>query len=122
MTTNYGKIYQQESKDSDRLYLEWPLEWKYAVGTTIEAVAYDKNGKEIARDKVVTAGDEAQLSASADRTVIRSDGKDLSYITVDVKDSDGNFCPNATNRIEFSIVGDGEIVGVDNGDAVSRKL
>lgn len=121
MTTNYGKPYQQESKDSDRLYLEWPLEWEYAVGTTIEAVAYDKNGKEIARDKVVTAGDEAQLSASADRTVIRSDGKDLSYITVDVKDSDGNFCPNAANRIEFSIVGDGEIVGVDNGDPVSRE-
>lgn len=121
MTTNYGKTYQQESNDSDRLYLEWPLEWRYAVGTTIEAVAYDKNGNEIARDKVVTAGDEAQLAASADRTVIRSDGKDLSYITVDVKDSDGNFCPNATNKIEFSIVGNGEIVGVDNGDPVSRE-
>ena len=118
-TTDYGLEYQQQSETSDRLYLEWPLTWNYKVGTTIEAVAYDENGKEIARDQVTTAGDAAELQAEADRSVISADGKDLSYITVDVADKDGNFVPTADNEIYFNISGDGEIVGVDNGDAAS---
>ncbi|MDE6635471.1 MAG: DUF4982 domain-containing protein, partial [Lachnospiraceae bacterium] len=119
--TDYGKKYQQQSEDSDRLYLEWALPWEYKVGTTIEAVAYDESGKEIARDKVVTAGAAAKLEASADRNVIVSDGRDSSYITVDVTDVDGNFMPTASNKIDFSISGDGEIVGVDNGDPTSKE-
>lgn len=119
--TNYGRKYQQQSEDSDRLYLEWPLMWNYKIGTKIEAVAYDEDGKEIARDQVVTAGEATKLEATADRTEIEADGLDLSYITVDVQDEDGNFAPNADNKIYFDIEGDGEIVGVDNGDATSRE-
>ncbi len=119
--TDYGKKYQQQSEESDRLYLEWALPWEYRVGTTIEAVAYDETGKEIARDQVVTAGKEAKLKGSADRSVIASDGSDLSYITIDVTDSDDNFVPTASNKIIFNISGDGEIVGVDNGNPISRE-
>lgn len=119
--TSYGKKYQQQSEESDRLYLEWVLPWEYRIGTTIEAVAYDESGKEIARDRVVTAGKAAKLKASADRSAIVSDGRDLSYITVDVTDVDDNFAPNAMNKIKFNISGDGEIVGVDNGNPVSRE-
>lgn len=118
-TTAYGLSYQQQSQDSDRLYLEWPLAWSYAEGTTIEAIAYDESGKEIAKDRIVTAGQAAALSAQADRFVIEADGSDLSYITVDVEDANGNFVPTADNEISFHISGDGEIVGVDNGDAAS---
>lgn len=119
--TDYGKKYQQQSEDSDRLYLEWALPWEYRVGTTIEAVAFDENGTEIARDQVVTAGEPAKCKASADRSVIASDGNDLSYITVDVTDQEDNFVPAASNKIEFQISGDGEIVGVDNGNPISRE-
>ena len=119
--TNYGRKYQQQSEESDRLYLEWALPWEYRVGTTVEAVAYDEAGKEIARDQVVTAGGPAKLKASADRPVIASDGSDLSYITIDVTDSDNNFVPTASNKIQFHISGDGEIVGVDNGNPISRE-
>lgn len=119
--TNYGLKYQQQSEESDRLYLEWALPWEYKVGRTIEAVAYDESGKEIARDKVVTAGSPSRLNAYPDRETITCDGKDLSYITVDVTDSDGNFMPTASDKIEFNIVGDGEIVGIDNGDPTSKE-
>lgn len=118
-TTAYGLTYQQQSEDSDRLYLEWPLEWSYAEGTSIEAIAYDESGKEIARDRIATAGQAAALSVQSDRSVIEADGNDLSYITVDVQDANGNFVPTADNEISFRISGDGEIVGVDNGDAAS---
>ncbi len=120
-TTNYGRVYQQQSEDSDRLYLEWPLAWDYKAGTKIEAVAYDESGAEIARDQVVTAGTAARLNARADREKIEADGEDLAYITVDVQDEEGNFAPNADDDITFHIKGDGEIVGVDNGDPVSRE-
>ncbi len=119
METDYGVSYQQQSEDSDRLYLEWPLTWNYAVGTSIEAVAYDESGAEIARDQMVTAGEPAGLSAESDRSVISADGYDLAYITIDVQDANGNFMPTADNEIYFHISGDGEIVGVDNGDAAS---
>lgn len=121
MTTDYGMKYQQQSADSDRLYLEWALPWEYKAGTAIEAVAYNEAGAEIARDKVVTAGSPAKLFASADRESIVCDGTDLSYITVDVQDTDGNIVPTASNQIEFTIEGDGEIVGVDNGDPTSKE-
>lgn len=119
--TNYGKKYQQQSEQSDRLYLEWALPWEYRIGTKIEAVAFDENGTEIARDQVVTAGEPAKCKASADRSVIASDGNDLSYITIDVTDQDDYFVPTASNKIEFQISGDGEIVGVDNGNPISKE-
>lgn len=119
--TDYGLAYQQESEDSDRLYQEWRLDYDYEPGTTIEAVAKDADGNEIARDTVVTAGESAQIELTADRTVIEADGYDLSYITVDIQDEDGNFMPTADDEIRFSISGNGTIVGVDNGDPTSHE-
>lgn len=121
MVTDYGLKYQQQSEDSDRLYLELALEWKYAVGTTIEAVAYDKNVNEVARDTVVTAGSAASLAAIPEKQKIAADGKSLCYIEVDVLDEFGNFVPTANNEVIFTIEGDGVIVGVDNGNPISRE-
>lgn len=121
MVTDYGLEYQQQSEDSDRLYLEWALEWEYAVGTTLEAVAYDKNGNEVARDTVVTAGEAAALLATPEKEEILADGDSLCYIEVDVLDEFGNFVPTASNEVIFTIEGDGVIVGVDNGNPVSRE-
>lgn len=120
-TTDYGYEYQQQSEDSDRLYLEWPLAWSYKAGTTIETIAYDDDGKEVARDKVVTAGEAARLNVSPEKKVIEADGKDLCYITVDVQDEQGNFVPGAENEISFKIKGEGRIVGVDNGNPASKE-
>lgn len=98
------------------LYLTWKV--PYADGT-LTAVAYDKDGNVITntdgRSSVTTTGEEAKLNAYADRDEILADGKDLSYITVDVTDADGNIVPNAANRVKFEVSGEGEIVGVDNG-------
>lgn len=119
MTTSDGRAYQQQSKDSPQLYLEWPLEYEYQPGTSIEAVAKDASGNTIATDSVTTAGNAAKMEATADRQVIEADGKDLAYITVDVQDAEGNFMPTAMNQLYFSVSGNGKIVGVDNGDASS---
>lgn len=91
--------------------LRWDVE--YQPGE-IEVVAYTK-GKEVARKKIKTAGPAHHLTLSADRSEIAADGQDLSYITVEVKDRQGNLVPKADNKIRFFIEG-GEIAGVGNGD------
>lgn len=121
--TGAGFTYQiyegsdKASAEDKNLYLTW---YKAFEAGTIEAVAYDKAGNVISdtvgRSTVKTTGDEAKLQASADRTEIKADGKDLTYITVDVTDANGNIVPDAKNNVKFTVSGDGVLVGVDNGD------
>lgn len=52
-----------------------------------------------------------------DRSVIQADGSDLSFVTVDVCDIDGNRVPDAIPVDPLSPwEGPGEIAGTDNGD------
>lgn len=87
---------------------------------TISAKAYDESGKEITdltgNASVSTPDAPAKLTVSKDKETITADGSSLSYITVDVTDANGNLDTTATNNIRFTLTGDGEIVGVDNGD------
>jgi len=95
--------------------LAWDV--PYAPGT-LEVVAY-RDGKPVARDRVVTAGPPARVVLTPDRSTIGADGKDLSFITVTVVDAQGNIVPYAENLVRFTISGPGAIAGVDNGDATS---
>lgn len=87
---------------------------------TISAKAYDESGKEITdfegTASVSTPDAPAKLVVSKDKESITADGSSLSYISVDVTDANGNLDTTATNNIRFTLTGDGEIVGVDNGD------
>jgi hypothetical protein len=51
-----------------------------------------------------------------DRTLIQSDGDDLSFITVRIEPKDRNPCPLADNLVHFRVSGAGEIAAVDNGN------
>ena len=86
----------------------------YAPGD-LRVVTY-KNGSQWAVDTKRTVGDAAKLNMTADRTTIRGDGYDLSFITVAVVDSNGDSVPRANNAIKFSLSGPGQIVSTDNGD------
>ena len=46
---------------------------------------------------------------------------DLSFVTVEVTDKDGNLVPYADNLVKFSVEGEAFIAGVDNGDPVSHE-
>jgi len=90
---------------------------RYEPGT-IKVIAY-KKGKQWATDEVKTTGEPTKLTLTADRSIIKNDGSDLSYITVAVKDKNGLTVPLAHPEINFEIEGTGEIVATDNGDATS---
>jgi beta-galactosidase len=96
---------------------EYRLRWDsviYKPGV-LRVVTY-KNGTVWATDRVKTAGEAAALALTADRTTIKGDAKDLSFITVRVLDQEGSTVPRADNRIRFEITGPGEIIATDNGD------
>jgi beta-galactosidase len=99
---------------------EYRLRWDdlvYEPGT-LEVVAY-RNGRKWATDTMRTAQDPAALEVTPDRTEIRADGRDLSFVTVRVTDVAGLTAPRANNPLSFAIEGPGEIVATDNGDQTS---
>lgn len=93
------------------------LRWddvKYQAGE-VRVVTW-RNGTVWAEETVKTAGDAKGISLKADRSLIRGDGEDLSYITAKVIDENGTVSPRANNTIVFEVEGPGEIVATDNGD------
>ena len=99
---------------------EYRLRWedvKYEPGE-LKVLAY-KNGKKWASAVRKTASAPVRMEMTADRSTIRADGIDLSFVTVRILDKDGVPSPRADNRIRFSIEGPGEIVATDNGDPTS---
>ena len=116
-TTADGRPYHEGAKPSE-LYLEWLVDYKPG---TLTAIARDENGKEIARDSVTTAGEPARVRLTKEEHVITADGKDLSYIHYEIVDEDGNVVPTANNLVHFNLHGQGQIVGVDNGEQASRE-
>ena len=80
----------------------------------VEVVAY-KDGQEWARDVVRTAGKPVKAVASVDYA-----GKELVYVTIDIKDKNGVLCPDADNSLTFSVKGPAVLVATDAGDPTSH--
>src|SRR5699024_4394636 len=68
-----------------------------------------------------TAGTPAKIILEADRSKIKADGKDLSFITVRIVDEAGNLVPRADNLVHFEVEGEAIIAGVDNGNPISLE-
>jgi beta-galactosidase len=99
-----------------KIQSKYRLMWQvpYAPGT-LKVVAY-RDGKSVATKEVKTAGAPARVVLTPDHATIKSDGDDLSFVTVRVEDKEGNFCPLADNLVRFKLEGPGKVAGVDNGN------
>ncbi len=104
-------------KKAGERHVMWRL--RFEPGTV--RVVTRRNSEEVACEEIRTAGEPAMIRLSSDRSVIHADGKDLSFITVEVTDADGNLCPLADDLITFSVSGAGLNVGVDNGCETSME-
>ncbi|WP_208644794.1 beta-galactosidase GalB [Mucilaginibacter kameinonensis] len=111
-----GKSVGIQKKKGDDLHVMWRV--KFEPGT-LKAVSR-KNGKTVLTREIHTAGAPAKIELIADRSQIKADGKDLSFVTVKILDKDGNVVPDADNKVSFKINGEGFIASVDNGDPVSH--
>ncbi|MBL4559343.1 MAG: DUF4982 domain-containing protein [Labilibaculum sp.] len=87
----------------------------YQPGTLV-AKAYD-NGNEVSSTTLKTVGAPATIRLIPDRTNIKANNNDLSYVTVEIVDDEGNLIPYADDiEVNYTIIGPGEIAGVGNGN------
>lgn len=112
-----GQSQGVRSKGKDDFHVMWRV--KFEPGT-VRAVSR-KDGKVVAEQEIHTAGEPAQIRLTPDRSTIHADGRDLSFVTVEILDKDGNLCPNAENDVTFALDGPGFIAGVDNGSPISLE-
>ena len=113
-----GRSLGRKKKSAFDYRLRWD-EVKYEPGE-LKVIAY-KNGRRWSEDQMKTTGAPSRLLMKADRSIIKADGQDLSFITVTVADPQGLLVPRSRNRLRFESAGPGEIVAVDNGDATSHE-
>jgi beta-galactosidase len=101
-------------KDS---HLAWNV--KYAPGA-IEARGF-KDGKQVITTTRETTGPAAKLALTADRNEISADGEDVAMFAVEVKDSHDRYVAIADNQVTFRVSGQGNAIGVGNGDPTSHE-
>jgi beta-galactosidase len=105
-----------KKKGPEDLHLMWRLNFKPG---TLRAVGRT-NGQTVLESVTKTAGEPAKLVLKPDRSTIKADGSDLSFVTVEILDKEGNPVPYADNLVKFKLDGEAVIAGVDNGDPVSH--
>lgn len=118
-TTGTGCFDTGKANGSSSSSLYATFQVPYEAGK-LEAKAFEANGTTEIRDTdgrsyVETTKSANRLAVSSDRAKITADGKDLSYITIDVTDSDGKFVNGAEPEITVSVEGAGKLLALDNG-------
>ena len=115
-------------KNSNDPKLRARIKWDniaYAPGTLV-AVA-KKNGKVVARHQIETTGEAVALKLVPDMENWHADGKDLMHVRIYAVDKKGRRVLNvkdakAFDKLTFTVMGDVNIVAVDNGNIASDEL
>ncbi|NLW15182.1 MAG: DUF4982 domain-containing protein [Erysipelothrix sp.] len=103
----------QEGEKEDQLYLEWRVPY---IPGTLKAIATYKTST-ISKE-IKTALKTKHLQLKPEKHLLNND-EDLVYIEVNALDSKNTPCPTADHILYFEAEGNGEIVGVDNGNPAS---
>ncbi len=112
-----GRSQGVRSKTSDCLHAVWRV--VFEPGTV--KVVLRKAGQVVGEHEIATAGKPTRIRLTPDRSRLNADGYDLSFVTVEILDEDGNLCPHADNLVNFQVEGNATIVGVDNGSPISLE-
>ena len=100
---------------------QYHVMWRVTFQPGEAMVVARKDGHEVRRQVLHTAGPAAKIRLNTDRVALDADGKSLAFVTVEVLDKDGNLCPYAENQIFFDVSGKARIEGVDNGCQTSLE-
>lgn len=85
----------------------------------LRAVAYDARHRVIAENVRYTPGETAGLRLSCEEALLRADGEDLAFVTIQAVDEQGHPVDNAGNNVQVLVTGGGRLMGLDNGDSTS---
>ncbi len=117
-----GKSMGIKEKDKSSTLNRYRLIWSdviYEPGE-IKVIALDNSGIPVASESVLTASEPYRLKLTPDRDTIKADGKDLSFITVEVLDKTGNLCPHTNSLVFFNVTGVGRLRAICNGDPTDQ--
>ena len=103
-----------------------PSQYKTSFETSYEpgklvAVGYE-NGIATSRTALKTAGKPVAIRLTPDRKVLRPATIDLSYITVEIVDAEGNVVYNAAHELYFTVCGVGILLAVGNGNPLTEEM
>jgi len=117
-----GKSMGVKEKDKSNKYARYRLMWNdvtYQPGE-IKVIAYNENGEAVEEKIIKTAGEPYSVRLTADRDVVKANGKDLSFVTVEIVDKEGNLCPRAANLLFFEVKGGGNLKALCNGNPTDQ--
>lgn len=114
-----GRKKQGESPAAEELPLSFVFDLTYEPGE-LTAVSL-RDGAEISRDTLRTAGEPRALRLAADRTQMPADGHSLIYVEVEVTDGNGNVVPNAALPLTASAEGAAVLAGFGSANPITTE-
>jgi len=97
--------------------LGWEVPYKKGV---LEAKGYIK-GQEVTTSELKSAGEVTNIKITADRTMLSTSGQDLSYVSIELLDAEGNVNPLADHLVTFDVSGEGSLIAVANSNPMSNE-
>jgi beta-galactosidase len=110
-----GKSMGRKPVGADTEYMA-AFDVPYAAGR-LTAVGY-RDGREMARWDLRTAGTPAAAKLSIDRQRLAANGTDIAYVTIELVDTNGTpiYAQADDRRVTVRVTGAGSLAGIGNGD------
>lgn len=103
-----------ERHSVDQYMAVWQVPYERGM---LEAIGYDAAGREVCRDFRKSFGDTKKLNIQAEKCFLKSDGHDITFLTIQALDENDTNVDNARDRIHVKVTGGGVLLGMDNGDS-----
>lgn len=118
MTERYGHFDRyRRPANTDDLFLSWDVPFEPGK---LEVVGYH-DGKEVCRYVVETTGPADSIELAVDQLSLSADGRSVAQAEIRIVDREGRLVFNACPELDFTLEGDGEIIGIDNGDPACHE-
>ena len=95
------------------------FETTYTPGR-LEAISY-RNGIEVSRDEIITAGSPAQIRLTPEKTIMHSDGHDLIFVGIEILDQNGVLIPDAEVTLTAHVSGKAYLAGFGSANPVTEE-
>jgi beta-galactosidase len=100
-----------DEKTTDKQYKSnFKVPYQPGVLKAVEVID-NKEGNSVV---LQTVGKPVAIKLTADHTTIKADGQDLSYVLIELVDSNGNVVLDSSQKIQISSEGSGKIIGSGN--------
>jgi beta-galactosidase len=109
---NGDLVGELESSGSLNNEMEWNIPYKKG---TLEAIGMN-SGKDVVRNILKTTGPVETITFEPDRTFLEPNGISCLNVEISARDAEGLIVKTDTSRIELSIEGPIQIIGLDNGN------